>query len=157
MIQDYSSEDWAKYDAGILQQSWESQLAELDSNLQISNAKWKIVVGHHPPRSNGHHGNNTDLMIHLEPVLQRNGVLVYFAGHDHSLEHMFWEDVNMHYIVSGAGSDCKRGFLGKTASLYQFMSSGFVHVAVRGSAMDVGFYTVEGGPTPAYSTVIRLP
>ena len=34
------------------------------------------MVGHHPPRSNGHHGNNSELMQHLEPLLLRYGVQV---------------------------------------------------------------------------------
>ena len=33
---------------GILEQSWEAQLLELEGRLARSGAQWKLVVGHHP-------------------------------------------------------------------------------------------------------------
>ena len=38
---------------GILSQSWEAQLLELEARLAASSARTKLVVGHHPVRSNG--------------------------------------------------------------------------------------------------------
>ena len=35
---------------GLLEQSWEGQLAELEGALAASTAAWKLVVGHHPIR-----------------------------------------------------------------------------------------------------------
>jgi tartrate-resistant acid phosphatase type 5 len=35
-----------------------------------STAKWKIVVGHHPVRSIGHHGDTKELLTHLLPILE---------------------------------------------------------------------------------------
>ena len=40
----------------------------------------QLAVGHHPTYSNGEHGNNTDLVQHLEPLLWRYGVAAYFVG-----------------------------------------------------------------------------
>ena len=28
------------------------------------------MIGHHPPRSNGHHGNTEELLDSLEPIMQ---------------------------------------------------------------------------------------
>lgn len=75
-IQSYYETSWAKYKGGLLEQSWEGQLRELEGRLLRSTATWKLIVGHHPPRSNGHHGNATELMRHLEPILQRYHVQV---------------------------------------------------------------------------------
>jgi hypothetical protein len=48
----------------------------------------------------------------------------WFAGHDHSLEHLYVPDANYHVIVSGAGSKCDRRFAGTQDSLYQWPWSG---------------------------------
>ena len=55
---------------GLREQSWQEQLAGLQASLLASKAEWKIVIGHHPPRSNGHHNNTDELIQHLEPILQ---------------------------------------------------------------------------------------
>lgn len=60
---------------GLSSQDWREQLAALRASLRASQAEWKIVIGHHPPRTNGHHNNTVELMQHLEPVLQ---VRAYF-------------------------------------------------------------------------------
>jgi hypothetical protein len=39
-------------------------------SLKQSNAKWKIVVGHHTIRSAGHHGNTEELVNQLLPILE---------------------------------------------------------------------------------------
>ena len=75
-IERYQTAPWAHCAGGVLQQSWQEQLAELEGHLAASTASWKLVVGHHPPRSNGEHGNNTELMLHLEPLLLQYGVQV---------------------------------------------------------------------------------
>lgn len=47
---------------GIREQSWMSELAELEAALSESRAGWKLVVGHHPCRSNGvEHGDTPEL------------------------------------------------------------------------------------------------
>ena len=55
---------------GLRDQSWQEQLAALQASLMASTADWKVVIGHHPPRSNGHHNNTDELIQHLEPILQ---------------------------------------------------------------------------------------
>ncbi|XP_027917380.1 purple acid phosphatase 8-like isoform X2 [Vigna unguiculata] len=47
-------------------------LKEVDLALQESNAKWKIVVGHHTIRSAGQHGDTDELVEQLLPILQMN-------------------------------------------------------------------------------------
>lgn len=48
----------------------------------------------------------------------------WFAGHDHSLEHLYVDSASYHIIVSGAGSKCDRSFTGARHSRYQWPSSG---------------------------------
>ena len=39
----------------------QTQLDLLESQLEQSQARWKIVVGHHPIKSNGRYGDTTEL------------------------------------------------------------------------------------------------
>ena len=59
------------------------------------------MVGHHPPRSNGKHGNNPELVDKLEPLIERYGVQAFFAGHDHDLEHLTPGGLSYHIFVTG--------------------------------------------------------
>ena len=144
-ITEFQRDSWAVYEGGILQQSWELQLKEVEARLAASVAPWKLMVGHHPPRSNGHHGNNYELVEHIEPLMQRYGVKAYFSGHDHNLEHLYVAEKDFHVFVSGGGSDCDRGFDTAVDSQYQFPSSGFAAVTVASNYLEVKFYNLETG------------
>lgn len=41
-----------RHAGGVLEQSWQDQLSELESRLARSAAEWKLVFGHHPIRTN---------------------------------------------------------------------------------------------------------
>jgi len=82
------------------QKEWE-QYRWLERNLEKSTSTWKIVVGHYPVFSNGHHGNTDDLVQDLFPILKKHKVDFYVCGHDHDLEFMRKDDIN--FIVSGTG------------------------------------------------------
>ena len=49
---------------------------------------------------------------------------VYFAGHDHNLEHIHPPGGLPHYVISGGGSKCDRPFIGDADSLFQWQNSG---------------------------------
>jgi hypothetical protein len=55
---------------GLTSQDPGAQLERLQKKLRASKATWKIAIGHHSPRSNGHHGNTEELVDLLEPILQ---------------------------------------------------------------------------------------
>ncbi|KAK9119201.1 hypothetical protein Scep_017294 [Stephania cephalantha] len=63
-------------------------LKDLKQALSESTAEWKIVVGHHAIRSIGFHGNTSELIKQLLPILNENNVDLYMNGHDHCLEHI---------------------------------------------------------------------
>ncbi|EIE18858.1 Metallo-dependent phosphatase, partial [Coccomyxa subellipsoidea C-169] len=136
-VQKYYYTPWANFTG---EQSWQRQLAQLEVNLMTSRAKWKIVFGHHPPRSNGHHNNTVELIEHVEPLLQAAGVQAYFAGHDHNLEHIHMPRRTPHYIISGGGSKTERPFEGREGSLFQWPSSGFVSVKLFEEEIAVEFF-----------------
>lgn len=79
------------------------QQAWLAKELAKSHAQWKIVVAHHPVYSSGRHGHQTEgLRRILEPILVKNHVDLYLAGHDHDYER-FEPIQGVTYIVSGGG------------------------------------------------------
>jgi|GEM_PF-1724286 len=81
----------------------------LQLQLMESKAPWKIVMGHEPIYSSGEHGYSTSLHETLEPVLIKNKVDLYLAGHDHDYER-FQLIHGIQYIVSGGGGAYLRGF-----------------------------------------------
>jgi tartrate-resistant acid phosphatase type 5 len=46
------------------------ELKNLTSALETSNAKWKIVVGHHTMRCVGKHGETQELFAQMLPILE---------------------------------------------------------------------------------------
>ncbi|KQM61531.1 MULTISPECIES: metallophosphoesterase [unclassified Sphingomonas] len=82
------------------------QLAWLDHALSQSQAKWKIVTGHHPIRSGGSgHGDQPEIIAQVLPILNRYGVQAYIAGHDHDLQHIRRDGIDM--IQCGGGMEAR--------------------------------------------------
>lgn len=78
-----------------------SQYRWLKQKLATCQCDWKVVVGHYPVFSNGHHGNTDELLHDLLPLLKEYKVDFYISGHDHDMEFMRKDDIN--FIVSGTG------------------------------------------------------
>ena len=88
---------WTGRFVGNDQHTW------LERELVSSNARWKIVVGHHPVFSGEPGKASQALMNWLAPLLERHRVQVYLNGHSHNLEHIVVRGV--HYLTSGAGAN----------------------------------------------------
>lgn len=78
------------------------QRAWIAKELAESKAKWKIVIGHHPMYSSGRNGNTEGSRAVLEPLMIKNDVDLYLAGHDHNYER-FAPIEGIRYVVSGGG------------------------------------------------------
>lgn len=153
---------WRLCPGGLMQQSWQAQLLELERRLNASTAEWKLAVGHHPTHSNGEHGNNTDIIRHVEPLLLRYNVAAYFVGHDHNLELLSvpapdGSGRSYTVVVTGAGSKTQRPQIGTTYSQYYYPYSGFVGATVTQDTLSLDYYTLEGGSKAAFSTTIQRP
>lgn len=87
-------------------QDTKPQLAWLDHALSQSRAKWKLVTGHHPIRSGGSgHGDQPEIIAQVLPILNRHGVQAYIAGHDHDLQHIRRDGIDM--IQCGGGMEAR--------------------------------------------------
>ncbi|MFN4315909.1 MAG: purple acid phosphatase family protein [Chitinophagaceae bacterium] len=97
--------DSIKYPVGAV----DRQLRWLDSALLHSQARWKMVVGHHPLYTGGWRKNSKDteaLRKLLGPIFEKHRVDAYIAGHEHHLEHIKPAGAT-HYIISGAASEAR--------------------------------------------------
>ncbi|XP_047944360.1 purple acid phosphatase 17-like [Salvia hispanica] len=122
-------------------------LRDLDRALKESRAKWKIVVGHHAIRSVGHHGDTTELVNQLLPVLQANGADLYMNGHDHCLEQISDDESPIQFLTSGAGSKAWRGDLKNLSHenlKFFYDGQGFMSVQLTDSDVEIAFYDVYG-------------
>ena len=82
---------------------WKTQLPWLEQELSRSDAKWKVVFGHHPIYSSGRYGTNQAFIKSLTPLFQKHGVQLYINGHDHNYERTR-SIKNTTYLVCGAGA-----------------------------------------------------
>jgi tartrate-resistant acid phosphatase type 5 len=76
----------------------------LDAHSDEPGVRWRIVYGHHPMLTSGHHLNQRRigaLRKELLPVLKAAGVDLYVSGHDHDMEHLQYE--GMDFLICGAG------------------------------------------------------
>eukprot|EP00850_Spirogloea_muscicola_P003518 SM000014S00306 [mRNA] locus=s14:677708:680767:+ [translate_table: standard] len=129
------------------EQQQQSQIMALSSLLGASNATWKIVVGHHPVYSLGEHGNTSELVRLLEPVLEEHQVDLYVNGHDHCMQHIKRDDGSVHYLVSGGGSKAFRTVfhpVPEDGFKYGFEGQGFAAVSMAPRAVHVAYYGVYG-------------
>ncbi len=114
------------------------QLAWIDSTLANSDDRWKIVVGHHPVYvASSKYEDNPELVRRLVPIMERHGVQVYFAGHDHNLQHLRDEAGKINYFVSGAGSLTRGVDRDDTRAFFALRVPGFMAVSLTAETMYV--------------------
>lgn len=91
-------------DAG--QQDKEAQLRWIEQTLAQSQARWKIVIGHHPlyAYTEKEDSERSDMRQALEALLERYGVDCYCCGHIHSFQHIKPEGATVDYLVNSSGS-----------------------------------------------------
>jgi tartrate-resistant acid phosphatase type 5 len=81
----------------------QKQLEWLDRELTISQARWKVVYGHHPIYSDGNYEDRPDLIASLLPILA-NRADAYICGHDHNLQALQPQRGVRFYIAGGGGA-----------------------------------------------------
>ena len=91
-------------DAG--KQSMDRQLAWIDSTLSISDARWKVVMGHHPIYAGTKKDKceRRDLQIRLQPILDKYKVDISVCGHIHNFQHMRVPQSDVDYFVNSSAS-----------------------------------------------------
>lgn len=122
-----------------------AQLKWIDSTLKKSNARWKMVFGHHPVYSAGtKHGGTPELLNSLNPILEKNKVEFFFCGHDHDLQHLKPSASAVDYIVSGAGSETRDAGFIPGLSKFSNGESGFAMVSLKADKASVYLISYTG-------------
>lgn len=142
----------------LKQRSW------LRKSIETSKAPWKFVMGHHPYRSNGRHGNagqfrgsgliqGEELKLMYEAEVCGK-VDLLLTGHDHSLQWLRPHGAcgsRPEFIVSGAGAKYS-GACSPLPECHQndafwenFQNLGFFWAEASEKQLKIVAYIVEGG------------
>ena len=81
----------------------------LERTLSESSDLIKIVCGHYPLFSNGNYRENLKLIKILYPLFKKYNVKVYFAGHDHTFQHLIrnYNNYKVHQFIIGSSSELR--------------------------------------------------
>lgn len=159
VVLDTNSIIWDNTDYG-------DQAAWLPTALaETADRDWRFIVGHHPYRSNGQHGNaGTYEIVDFVPPVPVPALSgsrwkefaddhlcgvgdVYFSGHDHSRQWLDEPDAlcGTELIVNGAGAEFTSLVDNGNDAFYQDASKpGFMYVVVDGDTFTGEFYDADG-------------
>ncbi|MBI3695291.1 MAG: metallophosphoesterase [Acidobacteria bacterium] len=129
----------------------EAQLVWLREQLDQSQARWKVVYGHHPIYSHGVHGDTKSLVAELLPVLKGRAD-VHLAGHDHDMQHLKPEG-GVHFFIAGSGGAGIRPIAAGPRSLFAKSSYGFAVLDGDNASLKISF--VDANRTLLYEYTLR--
>ncbi len=113
----------------------------LDDELTKSDARWKIVFGHHMLYSNGIYGNLSRIRNAFESTLVKHKVPLYLCGHDHDMQLLKPVD-GVSYLVSGGGGHRDTSWRDNT--VYAATNMGFAWMAITEEGIHINFHDAEG-------------
>jgi tartrate-resistant acid phosphatase type 5 len=129
------------------QKSW------LDSLSARNDTDWVFVIGHHQVYSGGlRKFDRSPIRYAFEPIFNKNGVDIYFCGHEHDLQHMKVAGKPTHYFLSGAGSDIRSTGM-MEHSLFAASVQGFMSVTVKKQTLEVK--VIDHNGNMLYSTTLE--
>jgi acid phosphatase len=117
----------------------EDQLEWLKDSLEASDARWKIVIGHHPVLTGGRHHASPEVSSALGPILDECDVDFYLSGHDHDLQ-LLDSGRGWRQVVSGAGSKLRStAWIDET--LFAQACPGFTSMTLSRDTAYVSYYS----------------
>lgn len=119
----------------------DEQLSFVDSQLKASRTPWQVVYLHRPIYSSGEHGDTSILKRALLPILERNGVDLVIAGHDHNLELQLRAGM-LHAVSGSAGKS--RSLRNGAYTLFGRDAPGFLAIDFEESVMHLRFVGLGG-------------
>jgi hypothetical protein len=129
----------------------EKQLQWLDGELARSQARWKVVYGHHPIFSGGAYRDRPDLIARLLPLLQGRAD-VYICGHDHNLQALRPEGT-VHFYVAGGGGAGLYELRAYERSIFASRSNGFAVIDADRLRLSVSL--VDGTGQTIYEETLK--
>jgi tartrate-resistant acid phosphatase type 5 len=129
----------------------EKQQQWLDGELSRSQARWKIVYGHHPIYSGGAYEDRPDLIAKLLPLL-RDRADAYICGHDHNLQALRPEG-NVRFYIAGGGGAGLYNLRPYERSIFSSRSNGFAVIDADASQLTVSL--VDGTGKTVYTETLK--
>lgn len=121
----------------IIQAKW------LEEQLLKSEARWKVVVGHHMIRSHGIYGDQEFMLKSVKPLLDKYGVDIYICGHDHDLQLLKAAEDKFTCLISGAGGGARNTAYGENTK-FAATNGGFNYIAITNNEMHIQFINRQG-------------
>tara|TARA_R110002049_G_scaffold204197_1_gene374766 strand:- start:6620 stop:7612 length:993 start_codon:yes stop_codon:yes gene_type:complete len=130
------------------------QIKWIDSIMAVKPiADWTIFSGYHPLYSGGKRMKDTEQIRNsLQPILQRSNADVYFARHEHDLQHIKPKG-KTHHFISGAGSEVRATGMIDGISKFAASVQGFMAVSITKGNMLVQVINYKG--KVIYTTEIK--
>lgn len=145
----------SEYGPHVSGQQPEKQLAWIDDLLKNSDARWNIVIGHHPVYTAGPRTDNYDTVAVrkvLLPLLHKHKVDVYLSGHEHSMQHLKPKNEHFHQFISGAGSETTPVKQGLDYNRFVASEYGFMYFSINNNKLQCKVIDHQGNVT--YSTLL---
>ncbi|MFC2140021.1 metallophosphoesterase [Bacteroidota bacterium] len=126
-------------------QSIEDELAWIDSTLGTSDAKWKIVMGHHPvyAGTTKSESERENMQERVQPLLDKYNVDISLCGHIHNFQHIQVPNSNVDYFVNSSAS-LTRDVVPIEGSLFSSRDSGFSLCTVTENEVIITFVNKLG-------------
>lgn len=117
-----------------------AQLTWLENDLRNSTKKWKCIVLHEPGWSAGsYHGNNTDVQANIQPLCEKYGVQIVFAGHNHYYARAAVNGVQHLTIgTGGAPAHTPKPDCPNIVSTHQGL--GYCKISISGNTLNYAMY-----------------
>ncbi len=131
----------------------EKQRQWLETELKRSQARWKVVYGHHPIFSGGNYEDRPDLISSLLPMLHTRAD-VYICGHDHNLQALRPEGT-VHFYIAGGGGAGLYDLRPYERSIFASRSNGFAVIDADHTRLTIGL--VDGTGTTIYENTLTKP
>ncbi len=133
-----------KYHSDLSKQDTAAQLKWLENTLTSSNAKWKIIIGHHPLFTTG---VRRDKLLNIRntflPFFNKHEIDIYFAGHEHDLQYQKPEG-KTHYFISGAGSEIRPVSKDLLQTKFAMSTNGFISACITKDFISITFINHKG-------------
>ena len=129
----------------------EKQLKWIDKTLNESDAKWKIVMGHHPvfAQTLKSESERKELQQKLMPILEKHKIDAYMAGHIHSFQHIKPESGEIEYFVNSSGS-LSRNVSPIDGTRFCSSDPGFMIVSMNDNNLKFIMINQDGKPIYTY-------
>lgn len=148
------------YSVGSTQYNW---LNKTLRSSKVKNAKFRIVMFHHPVLTVGAHRTNTDMHNSIVPLFERHGVSLVLNGHDHNYQRFIAQNLSglnlkkktkssLNYIVTGGGGYTLYDQTTNSTYLKSFIKEyHYLQLSISSQKISIKVVDINGATLESYS------